>query len=199
MLEVRQEDRGAAPTHSPLKHPPRPHCAIQKPNQTIWAWPWNLLCCTTDAKLCEGKGKHMLWLGWQNHFCSCSWDALRWLWMETWKSDYQLSHVPLQEAGAWISTTEGLCCSTEWGSVLLFSGFAQEWSSFGISMWTLTGVTAQTVLLLWKQVQFSWPQMFSVSVFRLFWRPFFPQTVSHSKGNLIWHKYVLLDYFSTNT
>lgn len=69
----------------------------------------------------------------------------------------------------------------------------------GISMWTLTGVTAQTVLLLWKQVQFSWPQMFSVSVFRLFWRPFFPQTVSHSKGNLIWHKYVLLDYFSTNT
>lgn len=80
MLEVGQEDTGAAPTHSSLKHPPWPHCAIRKPNQTIWAWPRNLTCCTTDAKLCyhcEGKGKHLLWLGWQHRFCSCSWDALR--------------------------------------------------------------------------------------------------------------------------
>lgn len=28
---------------------------------------------------------------------------------------------------------------------------------------------------------------------------FFSQGVSHSKDNLIWRKYVLLDYFSTNT
>lgn len=75
--------------------------------------------------VCEGKGEHLLWLGWQNRFCSCRWDAPQWLWMGTWTGDYQLSHVPLQEVGAWISTTEGLCCGAEWGLVL-FPGFAQE-------------------------------------------------------------------------
>lgn len=57
VLEVGLEDSRASLTHSPLKHPPWPHCVIQKPNQTTWAWPWGLPCCTIDAKLCY----HCMW------------------------------------------------------------------------------------------------------------------------------------------